>query len=242
MVTSNKYNNSYKYVWNTQASELKSLANEDLSIYEYNKSLFVINYLINIYLKLDKNDSFSLEYGKNTKDRTIIASTLYDSYIDKYGKEHIEIVRDIKETLDRLKCYEIDTSGLYIDTCLLNYKEKVEKVKALCVKQSYFNKILREVTDDDIKKAINLYEVYKHVIFTLTERFGIDKFIHGLIYSNYFYIKRSKIKGCIKQINAILKCYGFDYLLKTDDKLYNVYKMKTEDIDTAVTTIKLLNN
>ena len=62
-----KYNNSYKYIWNTQDSELRSLADENLSIENCGKSVFILNCLLNKYLGLNDNDTFSLEYYINVK-------------------------------------------------------------------------------------------------------------------------------------------------------------------------------
>ena len=236
-----KYNNSYKYVWNTQYSELRSLADENLSIDNCGKSVFILNCLLNEYLGLNENDTFSLEYYTNIKHNSILACTLFDSYIDMYNKNHIKVITDVKEIFDRLEMYEIDTSGFYLDTGLVRVKEEKVKVKMLCVKQKYLNKILREVKDKDIEKAINLWDLYVYLRKKLIKNFGAKIFLEGLgIYPSYFCIRKRTIIGHAKQIKDILKYYGLEYFLKTDDDIFNIYKIK--DINTTETMIKLINN
>lgn len=236
-----KYNNNYKYVWNTQDSELRSLADENLSIYDYGKGLFILDYLMNIHFDFYNNSAFSLEYYSNVKNKAIVACTLFDSYIDMYNKDHIEIVNNAKEIFNRLEMYEIDTSGFYLDTGLVKLKEKSIKVRMVCIKQSYLNKILQEAKDNDIEKAINLYNMYKYLCNELIEKINGEALIGNLsAHPNYLCIRKRKITGYAKQIKDFLKYYGLEYFLKTDDDVFNVYKIK--DVNTTVTMMKLINN
>ena len=236
-----KYNNHYKYIWNTQDSELRSLADENLSIDNCGKNVFILNCLLNKYIGLNDNDTFSLEYYTNIKHNSILACTLFDSYTDMYNKDHIKVITDVKEMFDRLEMYEMDTSGFYLDTGLVRIKEEKVKVKMLCVKQKYLNKMLQEAKDEDIEKAINLWDIYVYLRKKLIENFGVRIFLEGLgIYPSYLCIRKRTITGYAKQIKDMLKYYGLEYFLKTDDDIFNTYKIK--DINATVTMMKLINN
>ena len=123
-----------------------------------------------------------------------------------YNKNHIKVITDVKEIFDRLEMYEIDTSGFYLDTGLVRVKEEKVKVKMLCVKQKYLNKILREVKDKDIEKAINLWDLYVYLRKKLIKNFGAKIFLEGLgIYPSYLCIRKHTIIGYAKQIKDMLK-------------------------------------
>lgn len=230
-----KYNNDYKYRWSFKDG-LISKSNPSKSCIFHLKALFIVNYLINKHLELDKGGMcFKLIAERNINNTPVIICEFLDEFQNEYGYG-LRIIKNPSETLYWLNELEIDSSGLEKDIIEV-YKNKQEEV--LILKESYINKILRNASNKDIEESFEAFDMFTNICEYFTNLYK-DGFIGilNMYNSNYIYIRSIRFKSYITKIKNKLSYVGIDYFLDIENEMCKVYKIK--DINVTKSLLRII--
>lgn len=230
-----KYNNSYKYRWSFKDG-LVSKSNPSISCVFHLKEIFVINYLLNKYLGLDKGGMcFKLGTQRDINDQSIVICEFLDEFQNEYGYG-LRVIKNPSETLYWLNELEIDSSGLDKDIVEV-YGNKKEEV--IILKESYINKILHNVSNEDIEEGFEAFDMFTNICEYFTSLYK-DGFIGmlNMYNSNCLYIRSIRFKSYIKKIKNKLSYIGIDYFLDIENEICKVYKIK--DINVTKSLLRII--
>jgi len=208
------WNNRYQLFFeNFYLESRKFNVCSDLGIITYKDVSDFVTIIVNNYLKLDDDCFFLIEFNKCKETNT--THLIGGLFIENSDINKFKVLYRYSSIIKYL------TANDYEISIFRQYKG------VLYISQASINKILREVTDLDIEKALKIMKSIKSIFKYLVDTY--KNCIRGTIIHNRILINNKLQNGNLKKLKAFFNNFNIIYFGKSTEKEFSLYKINNFD-------------